>query len=226
MNNEGGNVTWTNGGWSFHGGGRVSSKTAFNLLGGFMEFDMDTSGVANEVNTNFYTSSPKIANCGTACYCDIQDSHNSSRPSCMEMDIIENNGHCAMATTIHTFATDGKPNNADCDRWGCGATEKLPSPKFHVKAEFGTDGSLTVSLNGVPNDKYNIKPSVASNQVVVNTMKSIGAVIESSQWFGWAPAEDQCPTGSKDALDTSFLAITNVKVQGAVVQGPEPTKCA
>jgi len=189
-----------------------------------MEFEMDTSGVADGVNTNFYTSSPDKPNCGVDCYCDIQKSA-SGKPSCMEMDIIEVNGKCAMATTIHTFATDGRPNNADCDRWGCGSVNKLPSAQFRIKAAFGTDGSLTVTMNGNPINNYSPAPSGSSHEVVVKTMQSIGAVIESSQWFGWAPAQGQCPGGSKDQLPNSNLKISNVRVQGTVVQGPEPTKC-
>jgi len=108
MNAEHGNVQFQDGGWAFTGDARVSSKTSFNLLGGYMEFDMDTSQTHPEVNTNFYTSSPAQPNCGEACYCDIQKNA-TGKPSCMEMDIIEANGNCAMATTIHTFATEGNP---------------------------------------------------------------------------------------------------------------------
>lgn len=223
MNLEHGQVTFNANGWSMTGDSRVSSKTSWNLLGGFMEFSMDTSKVSEEVNTNFYTTSPAKPNCGEKCYCDIQKS--ASFDSCMEMDIIENNGKCAMATTIHTFATDGKPNNADCDRWGCGSTNTLSSPAFRIKAMFGTDGSLTVLMNGAPINPYAITPSAASNEVVVNTMKTVGAVIESSQWFGWAPAESQCPSGDKGGLTSSFVKIFNVTVSGTVLQGPEPTKC-
>jgi len=222
---EHGNVQFQDGGWSFTGDARVSSKTSFNLLGGYMEFDMDTSQTHPEVNTNFYTSSPAQPNCGEACYCDIQKS-STGKPSCMEMDIIEANGNCAMATTIHTFATDGKPNNGDCDRWGCGSGATLSGKKFHIKADFAQDGTLTVSMDGVPNNKYSPFPAGASNGVVVKTMSSIGAVIESSQWFGWAPAQGSCPKGSKDQLPTSKFAVSNVRVMGTVKQGPDPAKCS
>lgn len=67
MNAEHGNVQFQDGGWAFTGDARVSSKTSFNLLGGYMEFDMDTSQTHPEVNTNFYTSSPAQPNCGEAC---------------------------------------------------------------------------------------------------------------------------------------------------------------
>jgi len=224
MNNEGTGTTFTDSGWDFHGSSRVSSKTSWNLLGGFMEFQMDTSGVQPGVNTNFYTSSPDQPNCGTECYCDIQKS-SAGKSSCMEMDIIEVNGKCAMASTIHTFATDGKPNDANCDRWGCGSVNTLPSASFTIRASFGHDGSLTVTMNDQPIKNYSPVPSAASNQVVVQTMQSVGAVIESSQWFGWAPAKGQCPAGSKGGLPNSYVKIKGVKVQGTVVQGPEPTKC-
>ena len=43
-------------GWTLNGGGRVSSKTSFNLLGGYIEFDMDTTKTNAAVNTNVYTT--------------------------------------------------------------------------------------------------------------------------------------------------------------------------
>ena len=144
----------------------------------------------------------------------------------MEMDLIEVNGHCAMASTIHTFATDGRPNNADCDRWGCASVNKLPSSAFRIKASFGLDGTLSVTMNGTAVGPFQPSPSAASNRVVVKTMQSVGAVIESSQWFGWAPDQGQCPQGSKAKLSESRVRISDVRVHGKVVQGPEPTKCA
>jgi hypothetical protein len=224
MNDEQGGVQFNGNGWSITGEGRVSSQTSWNLLGGSIEWDMDTSRVNKEVNTNLYITSPPHPNCGQACYCDIQKSA-SGTPSCMELDLIEANGNCAMATTIHTFATDGKPNNPDCDRWGCGSTANLPGGQFHMKTDFAEDGTVTVYLNSVANDQWNTQPSAASNAMVVSTMKSIGAVIESSQWFGWAPAEDRCPSGDVSGLAGSHFEIKNVKVLGTVVQGPVPTKC-
>jgi hypothetical protein len=225
MNNEHGNVEFKDGGWAFTGDARVSSKTSWNLLGGSMEWDMDTTETKPEVNTNFYTSSPAQQNCGQDCYCDIQRSA-SGKPSCMELDLIEANGNCKMATTLHTFATDGQPNNHNCDRWGCGSQATLSGKKFHMKAEFGEDGSTVVYMDGVPNNNYGPSPSSDSNAVVVKTMNSIGAVIESSQWFGWVPAQDSCPRGSKDQLSSSKFAVSNVRVYGTVKQGATPTKCS
>jgi hypothetical protein len=224
MNLEHGNVQFAEGGWSMTGDARVSSKTSWNLLGGFVEFDMDVSQVQHGVNTNLYTSSPEKANCGKSCYCDIQES--DFWKSCMEMDIIEANGICKMATTIHTSPIDGKPDNRDCDRWGCQSMATLERQKFHIRAEFDEDGKLRVTMDGVANDQYSPFPSFSSNDEVVKTMNCVGAVIESSQWFGWAPAHDSCPKGSNDTLANSHFSISNVNVMGSVLQGLEPAKCA
>ena len=164
---------FTNNGWILHGDARVSSKTSFNLRE--VSFDMDVSLVSNQVNTNLYTTSPTQPNCGSACYCDIQKS-SSGKPSCMELDLLENNGKCLLATTLHTFATDGTPNNRNCDRWGCGSTATLPSSgKFHIRSTFGDDGSVTVFLDGVQNNQYSPQPSDSSKKVVQRTMASVGA---------------------------------------------------
>ena len=164
--------------------------------------------MAPEVNTNLYTTSPSQPNCGAACYCDIQKSP-QGKPSCMEMDIIENNGKCKMATTIHTYATDGRPNNHDCDRWGCQSSASLPSSaKFHIRAAFDVNGAMTVILNGQPNSNYYPSPSSDSNHVAVQTTQQHGAVIESSQWFGWAPDESSCPRGDSSGLANSFVRIS------------------
>jgi Leucine-rich repeat (LRR) protein len=221
MINENAMVTFVDAGWSIKGSGRVSSKSAWNLLGGFMEFDMDLSEVDPEVNANFYTVSPEGENCGSECYCDSR-----TNTSCMEMDIFEGNGQCAMSTTVHTFSKAGRPDNPDCDRWGCTAGISLPSPKVHVKAMFSLGGNMTVAINGKLNNKYHPWPSAASNRRVVETMKTRGAVIESSLWYGWVPNETACPKGTKKGLTRSNLTISNVRVMGSVVQGPQyPTRC-
>merc|ERR1740138_1171801 len=57
-----------------------------------------------------------------------------------------------------------------------------------------------------------------------STYQSKGGVIYSSQWTGsWVPA-DFCGGGPGD-LDGSHFRISNLRISGSVVQGPEPTKC-
>merc|ERR1719162_2819603 len=57
--NEGASLN--NDGWTVHGSGGVTGKTSFNLLGGYVEFDVDNGGSKWGVNNNFYTISPDHA---------------------------------------------------------------------------------------------------------------------------------------------------------------------
>ena len=67
---EYGSANLQDGGWSITGGARVRSKASFNLLGGYIEFDMNTAGAKTGVNNNFYITSPTRQNFPQ--YCDIQ----------------------------------------------------------------------------------------------------------------------------------------------------------
>ena len=112
--------------WTLTGPGNVHGLTSYNLLGGYVSFTMDTSNAADGVNTNLYTISPDngVENSG---YCDIQV---NDSPQCMEMDIIENNGNCLMATTWHVFTTDQEYNQdtyGNCDPSGCAAEIFTPN---------------------------------------------------------------------------------------------------
>jgi len=152
------------------------------MLDGYISFFMNLKDTADSINTNFYLSSISEPNQGSSTYCDIQ-----LNPGCMELDIIENNGRCSLASTIHNLPNDGTPNNQNCDRWAYVSSLRLPSNDnmtFAVVASFGEDGSITVEVDGQSSDSFNPFPSSDSNEVVVENMKSVGAVIESSQWFG------------------------------------------
>lgn len=210
----GGDVQWDNNGWTMTGSGGVHAKTSWNLLGGFIEFEMDTSGSNAGVNTNLYTTSPDGTPGGDN-YCDIQS--NGHGGVCMEMDVIEANGNCAAAATVHTW-----PNkDGGCDQGGCGGVQHI-SGTYTVRAEFSEDGRMKVTYNG--NEvSYHPQPSDAANKYVADTMRSTGATIESSQWVGWVPDAGACP-GSGD-LGSSRYSVRNLQVFGAVLKGQEPTKC-
>jgi len=222
LNFENGNGQFKNEGFTMTGNTRVSSKTSFNLLGGFIEFDVDGTLIQPGVITTFYTTSPAEENCGLECYCD--GFHDERR--CLEMDIMETNGNCAMASTYHTHYTPGVTGNRDCDQWGCSSKLLLNATRFHIRADFAENGNMTVLVNGRPNDYYFPIPSEAAHAVVVQTMNEVGAVFVSSQWYGWAPEADSCPKGSKDLLPNSTISISNIKVMGTVKQGPEPCRCS
>jgi hypothetical protein len=219
MNFEYGNIKWANNGWEITGNGRISGKTSFNLLGGYIEFDMDTTKAHAGVNTNIYTVSMQGDNYGKDCYCDIQD---NGSPICMELDITENNGNCKFASTWHTvpgFSGGG------CDAGGCAHNGDLPGGPFHMKSTWAEDGNWLTYMNNQPlyPNNYEKDVSAKDKQIVKDTMNSRGAAIESSQWTGWVPGSG-CPGGGD--LASSFFSISNLRILGKVHHGPEPTKCS
>jgi hypothetical protein len=208
-----GNAKLAGSGWSIKGGGRVASKASFNLLGGYISFDMDTTKALTGVNNNFYTTSPTKANFPK--YCDIQ----SKSDPCLEMDFVENNGNCVAQTTWHT--SPAGPGN--CDRGGCGGTKPITGGgRFHVKAAFAADGWMTVAMDGAA-ISVSPTPDDAARGYVQQTMALAGAQVHSSQWTGWVPGGN---CGGSGSLGDSAFSVSNVRVMGAVVQGPEPTRCA
>lgn len=212
---EGSSVNWNSGGWTMTGGGGVHGKQTFNLLGGYIEFEIDTTHAQGGVNNNFYLVSPDPSYFRPTNDCDIQG---KGKPSCMEMDIIENNGNCLGQTTWHTWAN----NKGGCDRGGCWGQKKR-SGVTKIRAEFTPDGWMTVYMDGTKIDVVHPTPSAASHKYVHDTMASRGVQIQSSQWVGWVPGASQCPGGGN--LGGSTFSIRNVRVSGTVVQGPPPSKC-
>jgi len=207
----GGNIQWIGSGWVMTGAGGVHGKTSFNLLGGYVEFDMNSNASHVGINNNFYTSSPSPC-CD---YCDIQA---GNHPQCMEMDIIENNGGCLAQTTWHTW-----PNhNGDCDEGGCWGQMYLPGGSFHVRAEFNADSGMIVTINGNRVSVTNPTPSSNSKAFVVETMQKIGVQFHSTQWQGWVPSGN-CGGGGN--LESSVFSVRNVRVYGSVVQGQVPAGC-
>lgn len=190
----------------------MSSKAAFNMLGGFIDFDMDLSGAHPNVNQNVYTSSLNGPNCGKDCYCDAPNG------GCMELDFIEANGNCAYASTWHTTMVGGQ----NCDVGGCQHVGAMGN-NAHVHVDFSTDGWMTIRVNDEVLDgrKMNPTPGPQDASALASTMRSKGAVLESSQWTGWVPGN----CGGDGNLAASVFKVSNLKVQGTVVQGPEPKLC-
>jgi hypothetical protein len=213
---DGKNAHWNGeGGWTVTGGAGIHGKQTFNLLGGYIEFEMDTSNAHTGVNNNLYLVSPDPSYFKPTNDCDIQG---VNKPSCMEMDIVENNGNCLAQATWHTW-----PNHkGDCDRGGCWG-QKYRSGVSQIRAEFSQDGWMTVSVDGQKIDVSNPVPSESAHKYVHDTMASVGAQIQSSQWVGWVPSGN-CQGGG--GLDSSTYSIKNIKVSGSVVQGSAPPTCS
>merc|ERR1712113_39837 len=85
------------------------------------------------------------------------------------------------------------------------------------------DGWMTVYMDGSKVGVTHPAPSENAHKYVHDTMASKGAQIQSSQWVGWVPSGN-CPGGGD--LSGSTFSISNVRVSGSIVQGPEPARCS
>jgi len=207
-------------GWSISGGGGVATKSAFNLLGGYVEYDIDISGVPTGVNANIYTVSPRIGGDGFRQdnYCDGAASGDKF---CLEVDWIESNGNCGGATTLHTIEGPGN----GCTAWGCSNTYHYNGrTSFHMRIDYGYDGQWTTTRDGQEIGPYSFSPSPQGSDwgILKGFYESKGAVIYSSQWTGWVPVSD---CGTWGDLGSAYFSIKNLKVYGSVVQGPTPRGC-
>jgi len=217
-------VTLQNQGWTISGssgGGAAATKAAFNLLGGSVSFDIDFTNDQPNVNANIYTISPTFSGSFTnAQYCDGQS---GGVGFCPEIDWIESNGNCGGATTVHTRTGTG---NNGCTQGGCTASYSYSgAPSFHVNIVYGTDGSFTLYHNGVPLSTSSLVPAPQAYDLQVHQqiLSTNGALIYSSLWSGWVPTISGCGGGS--GLSGSSFTISNLIINGAVVQGPIPTLC-
>jgi hypothetical protein len=216
-----GSAALYNQGWKIHGGGAAATKSTFNLLGGYVEFDIDVTAVHTGVNANIYTISPTINgySFNQTYYCDGAKTGSSW---CVEADWVESNGNCGGATTLHTV--DGTGTNG-CTSWGCSSSYHYSGrTSYHVRAEYAVDGKMTVIHDGktISPSNYNPIPGTNDWNALKNHYQTRGAVIYSSQWTGWVPVTD---CGTIGDLTTSTFSISNLKIYGSVVQGSAPHKC-
>merc|ERR1719247_2703157 len=73
------------GGWGIQGDGGAATKAAFNLNGGYVEFDFDASSANTGVIPNIYTVSPGGIGGGFSQdnYCDMGE--NNGHPDCLDV---------------------------------------------------------------------------------------------------------------------------------------------
>jgi len=93
-----------------------------------------------------------------------------------------------------------------------------------MKIQYGADGSWQTYMNDNLLSGWNIQPGGGDWNVIKNAHESTGTIIYSSEWTGWVPVDD-CGTNPGD-LDGSSFSVSNLVIEGSVVQGPEPTKCS
>jgi len=211
-----------NQGWHIKGGGGVASMASFNLLGGYVEFDVDLGNVQNGVNANVYAISPKEFHMGMfdkqSDYCDGAG-NGTNYPFCLEVDWLEANGHCGAAMTIHAIQGPGK----GCTAWGCRTSYYLKSTKYRMRIEYSATGRVNVFRNGNQVDDLYPTPGADIWEHVVKNNVHRGSVIYSSEWVGWVPHED---CGRRGNLGASSFTVSNLVVHGSVVRGPVPAECS
>jgi len=210
-------------GWTIRGGARVHTTNAYNLLGGSLEFDYDVSGGHPGINNNLYTISPDLnggAYTSMNQYCDGQAPDGKY---CMELDVIESNGNCGGATTLHTKQGGG----GGCDKGGCQALYHYSGKtKMHVRTEYDNSGVMTTYVNGQKVGGYeqmHPSPGGDDSRIISDTMRRSGVVLMSSQWEGWVPLDD-CGKGGD--LGSAAFSVSNLRIRGAVVSGPAPRRCS
>jgi cellulose 1,4-beta-cellobiosidase len=219
----GSNVQLIDQGWTITNGGGAATKASFNLLGGSVEYDVDFSGTNPEINANIYSISPKNISKLTGFTQDDYCDGSERKVFCVEIDWIESNGKCAGATAIHTKQGTGVDG---CNSWGCTKAISYTSSTFKMRVDYATDGSFTVYRNSqllFKSSDMKPLPKASEYSILADAYKTYGALIYSSQWKGWVPAQSSCPTGGD--LQGSIYKLRNLVIKGTLVQGPEPSKC-
>jgi len=216
-----GSASLFNGGWTVKGGGAAATKSSYNLLGGYVEYDIDFSAVRTGVNANIYTISPYVGSGGfnQNNYCD---GAKTGSGFCLEVDWVESNGNCGGATTLHTI--EGGGSNG-CTAWGC-STEYHYNGRssYHMRIEYSADGVWKTIRDGKTISGSDLHPTPGSYDwnKIKNDYTSRGAVIYSSEWTGWVPVSD---CGTSGDLGASSFTVKNLKIYGKVVGGPAPSTC-
>lgn len=210
-----------NQGWTISNGGGVATLSTFNLIGGSIEFDLNFSGVNQGVNANIYSIFPTISATGymPQNYCD---GAGTGSKWCTELDWIESNGHCGGRTTLHTKEGTG----IGCTAWGCSFGYLYGGKKLlHMKVSYDSIGRMTTIIDGKIYNYSSISPppTLSDLATITTAFKTRGALVYSSQWVGWVPFFPSC--GGNGKLEGSVYTISNLKINGAVVQGPIPRKC-
>lgn len=218
----GGNVQIKNQGYSVQGNGGVATKASFNLLDGYVEFDVDVSNVQVGVNANLYAIAPELGNDGfydnDKQYCDGAE---NDRTNCIELDWLESNGNCAGATTLHTVMGGGE--GAPCNSWGCRQEwDYNGKTQFHIRVEYDGNGKQRHFKDGQEATNLSPQPIQQDWDIIRNDMQNKGVILYGSEWTGWVPA-DHC--GGGGSLDASSYSISNIVIKGSKVKGPEPRKC-
>jgi hypothetical protein len=100
-----------------------------------------------------------------------------------------------------------------------------------MKVAYELDGTFSVTrsdLDGQELDTFNSsdlspQPTSTDFATLAEAYSQQGAVIYSSQWVGWVPEKETC--GDNGNISNSNYTVSNLKVVGSVLKGPEPAFC-
>lgn len=219
---SGNNVQIRDQGYFVQGNGGVATKASFNLLEGYVQFDVDVSNVQVGVNANLYAIAPALGDEGfydnDNQYCDGAE---NNRDNCIELDWLESNGNCGGATTLHTVMGEGQ--GAPCNSWGCRQEwDYNGETHFTLKIEYDSNGRQRHFKNGVEATNLNPSPVQQDWDIIKSNMQQKGVILYGSEWTGWVPV-DSC--GGGGSLDASSYTISNMVIKGSKVKGPDVTTC-
>eukprot|EP00931_Biecheleriopsis_adriatica_P010460 TRINITY_DN11152_c0_g2_i2.p1 TRINITY_DN11152_c0_g2~~TRINITY_DN11152_c0_g2_i2.p1 ORF type:complete len:309 (-),score=53.57 TRINITY_DN11152_c0_g2_i2:146-1072(-) len=242
----------TNQGWSETGPNGVFLTSTINLLGGFIEFDMDLSKTLPGVNSNVYGVFPKLEGEQYNDANDYCDGQPGTQLFCAEIDFIEANGPVAFGATLHTVPQ----GYHGCDQAGCAADGFFVPPPSHegvcnatlandalissakpfrLRADFNQHGEMYMSISqdgktitySQSSDAFNQSgylPNSNDRSIVKTMMIERGLLIKSTQWTGWVPQSDACPVPDPTAENSTFV-VSNMVLVGRVVKG-RLTECS
>jgi hypothetical protein len=235
---QGEQVEIYDGGWTFRRGyaGAVLNAT-FNLSNGYIEYDVDFSGVSIGVNAHLYGIFPNVS--GSHYTPDDVCGHGEYQPWCPEIDFIESNGDCGGATTLHTNSGPGGCSTGPGFGWGCKTAyhyydeHSIGSAAFHMRIDFDASGEIIVRrwhkgghgvFDELDGDDFHPKPDATAYRVIKAAHETTGMAIVSAQWQGETPVTE-CGTWPGD-IDNSTFSVRNLKIAGKLVRGPAPPQCS
>lgn len=212
-------VQWDRSGWTITGDGDVHGLATFNIMDGYVEFIMDTTGASDGIANTFYTSSPDTK---TPVYCDASGTRHT--PLCPEMDIVQNNGNCESQTSWHVMGSGGS----------CDTSDKTCSGKMGahgkrvVRADFPREDRgvvMHVSINGKEIDVKGVGDSDKS--YLRRVLSRQGVKFHSSQYKGSVPdSSKHCPMNAMGNITESTFSVSDIIVYAPRgIRNGEATEC-
>eukprot|EP00122_Pirum_gemmata_P003505 Pgem_evm1s3166 len=207
----------------FTGNNRYVSPQSYNMLNGGVSFTVDLSAVNFGVNAAMYLISPEQGNNN---YCDIQC---PSGNCCMELDILESNGHTCGQITLHTFnngqwETGSCANGAcQCNQGGCWSLTEFWPQDYAAQ---GCKTTPTVSGNINTSQSFDVNVTFDGNgnmKVVFSQSGNYETVLDTA---AGTPSENPNWNGNDIAQIKNIMQSNGAKFVVSLWQGWSPGECS